>query len=248
VILRQSKLKQPPYRSTEAERCTAASQPSDSCSNVVPHSLLAREEVSQLGRKKASPFGTPADKLLKAVRRLAADQFALKHRYALTLRTDEAHPHVHLLVKAMSEQGQRLNIRKATLRNWRQQFAMHLCERGIAANATERAVRGQKRAPKSDAIYRAMQRKDSIRERKEALGLANRSSSALRRHRDCKEKLEQTRSKVVAGWYVLAQRFQEEREYGLADEVRFFVARMSPPQKTRNSWRKRFATKVALVN
>jgi hypothetical protein len=176
------------------------------------------------------PPGTPADKLLKAVRRLAADQFSLKHRYALTLHTDEAHPHVHLVVKAVSEQGERLNIRKATLRNWRQQFATHLREQGIAANATERAVRGQKRAPKSDAIYRAMHRKDSIRERKEALGLANRLSSVLRRHRAGKEKLEETRSKVVAGWYALAQRFREEKAYGLADEVRFFVARMSPPQ------------------
>jgi hypothetical protein len=75
-----------------------------------------------------------------------------------------------------------------------------------------------------------MQRKDAIRQRKETLGLANRSSSVLRRHRVGKEKLEETRSKVVAGWYALAQRFQEEREYGLADEVRFFVARMAPPQ------------------
>jgi len=48
--------------------------------------------------------------------------------------------------------------------------------------------------------------------------------------RNGKEKLEETRSKIVAGWYAPAQLFQEERKYGLADEVRFFVARMSPPQ------------------
>jgi len=76
-----------------------------------------------------------------------------------------------------------------------------------------------------------MQRNDSIRERKEALELAKRSASAsaLRRHRDGKAKLEETRSEVVAGWYAVAQQLQEEREYGLADEVRFFAARMVPP-------------------
>jgi type IV secretory pathway VirD2 relaxase len=124
------------------------------------HSIRGRRRPSKLVHNIifSMPPGTPADKLLKAVRRLAADQFALKHRCALTLHTNDAHPHVHLVVKAVSEQGERLNIRKATLRNWRQQFATHLRDQGIAANATERAIRGQSRTPKPDVIYRAMQR------------------------------------------------------------------------------------------
>src|SRR5690242_17150124 len=61
------------------------------------------------------PPGTPPGKLLKAVRKLAENEFAMKHRYAMVLHTDEAHPHVHLVVKAVSEQGERLDIRKATL-------------------------------------------------------------------------------------------------------------------------------------
>jgi hypothetical protein len=174
------------------------------------------------------PPGTPADKVLKAVRRLAADQFAMKHRYALTLHTDDSHPHVHLVVKAVNEQGERLNIRKATLRNWRQQFATHLRDMGVAANATERAVRGQSRTPKTSAIYRAVQRNDSSRERKQTLELVKGSASALQRYRHGKEKLEETRSEVVSGWYAVAQQLQEERDYGLADAVRFFVARMAP--------------------
>jgi len=96
------------------------------------------------------PAGTPPDKLLKAVRKFAQEQFALKHRYAMALHTDQGNPHVHLVVKVMSEQGERLNIRKATLREWRQEFARHLREQGIAANATERAVRGQTQASKLD--------------------------------------------------------------------------------------------------
>ena len=42
----------------------------------------------------------------------------------------------------MSEQGERLNIRKATLRDWRRKFAQRLREQGLEATATERALQG----------------------------------------------------------------------------------------------------------
>src|SRR3984885_6557956 len=89
------------------------------------------------------PPGTPPDKVLGAVRNFAREEFWGQHRYALTLHTDEPHPHVHLVLKAVSEQGVRLNIKKATLRHWRSEFAPNLRARGVEANATERAVRGQ---------------------------------------------------------------------------------------------------------
>ena len=101
------------------------------------------------------PKGTPSDKLEAAVRAFALDRFALQHRYAMALHTHQGNPHVHLVVRALSEQGVRLNIRKATLRDWRQQFAAHLREQGIAANATERAVRGATRVPKTDGVFRS---------------------------------------------------------------------------------------------
>jgi type IV secretory pathway VirD2 relaxase len=107
------------------------------------------------------PPGTPAKGVLEAARNFAREEFALKHRYALVLHTDEPHPHVHLVVKAVSEQGVRLNIKKATLRAWRHEFARHLRQQGIAANATERAVRGETRVHKADGVYRAMLRGDS---------------------------------------------------------------------------------------
>ena len=50
----------------------------------------------------------------------------------------------------------RLHIRKATLREWRREFARHLRALGIAANATDRGVRGESRSPKRDGIYRAV--------------------------------------------------------------------------------------------
>src|SRR5437764_2761752 len=99
------------------------------------------------------PKGTPPEKLLKAIRTFAREKFALQHRYALALHTDHGHPQVHVVVKAESEQGIRLNIRKATLREWRRDFAQSLRELGIEANATERASRGQREPAKRDDIY-----------------------------------------------------------------------------------------------
>src|SRR6266404_5825148 len=111
------------------------------------------------------PPGTPAKGVLEAARNFAREEFALKHRYALVLHTVEPHPHVHLIVKAVSEQGVRLNISPATLRGWRREFARHLRDQGIGANATERVVRGETRTHKLDGIYRATKRGDSTHTR-----------------------------------------------------------------------------------
>ena len=62
------------------------------------------------------PSGTPPEKLLEAARNFAQEQLAPLHRYALALHTDERHPHVHLVLRAMNENGVRLNIRKPMLR------------------------------------------------------------------------------------------------------------------------------------
>jgi hypothetical protein len=58
------------------------------------------------------PKGTPSDKLAAAVRAFAVDRFALQHRYAMALHTHQGNPHVHLVVRAISEQGVRLNNRR----------------------------------------------------------------------------------------------------------------------------------------
>jgi len=96
------------------------------------------------------PAGTLPAKVLTAVQNFCREEFALKHRYVMALHTDEPHPHVHVVIKAVSEQGERLNIRKATLRRWRSDFAKHLRALGVPANATHRYVRGETRPQKSD--------------------------------------------------------------------------------------------------
>jgi hypothetical protein len=87
------------------------------------------------------PAGTDSKKLLGAVQARAARQFA-GHKYVMALHTHQANPHVHLLVRAESDLGVRLNPRKADLHEWRMEFAAELRQRGIAAAASRQAARG----------------------------------------------------------------------------------------------------------
>jgi hypothetical protein len=107
------------------------------------------------------PSGTSPNRLLAASRDFAREEFALKHRYAMVLHTDQAHPHVHLVVSAYNIEATRLNIRKADLRRWREHFARHLRQHGIAANATPAQIRGRLSDFQKDGIFRAAQRGES---------------------------------------------------------------------------------------
>jgi hypothetical protein len=177
------------------------------------------------------PPGTPPQKVLEAVKNFAREEFALKHRYAMVLHTDEPHPHVHMVVKAVSEQGERLHIRKATLRGWRQEFARHLRELGVPATATERAVRGENRSQKLDGIYRAERRGESWRVQARAESVGGELLRGRFRVEPGKETLVQTRKEVARGWREVSETLAAQGQNGLAAEVMRFVERM-PPLKT----------------
>jgi hypothetical protein len=180
------------------------------------------------------PPGTASDKVLEAVRKLAVNEWQLKHRYAMALHTDDDHPHVHVVVKALSEQGRRLNIKKATLRAWRQQFASNLRELGVAANATERAVRGETKTHRSDGAYRAAQRAGSthVQDREQRI-LGERSAGTLK-WGDSEVKLAKTRQEVVEGWRGVSARLKADGDLELGQSIDSFVAHM-PPAKTEKS-------------
>lgn len=191
----------------------------------------ARERAPKLVHKimLSMPPGTPSKGVLAAARNFAREEFALKHRYSLVLHTDEPHPHVHLVVKAVSEQSVRLNISKATLRGWRREFARHLREEGIAANATERSVRGEARAPKSDGIYRAMQRGQSTHARERAVAVGQELLKGRVPSDPGKARLMRTRSEVERGWRAVSELLVVDGQPELACEVDRFVRSMSPP-------------------
>jgi hypothetical protein len=175
------------------------------------------------------PAGTPAEKVLAASRAFAREQFALKHRYAMVLHTDQDHPHVHLVIKAMSEDGRRLNIRKATLREWRREFARQLRAEGVAANATERAVRGETRKSLHDGIYRAALRGESRHVQRRVLHIATQLRSGGLDAESGKAELVATREAVVRGWHAVAESLFMSGEGRLAEKIWKFIGGMPPP-------------------
>jgi Relaxase/Mobilisation nuclease domain len=172
------------------------------------------------------PPGTPPNKVLGAVRNFAREEFWGQHRYAFVLHIDEAHPHVHLVLKAVNEQGIRLNIQKATLRHWRSEFARNLRLLGVEANATERAVRGEIRKAKKDGIYRASLRGDSTYARAQAETVAADLRRGTSRVDPGKRMLVETRRQVESGWRNLAINLAEDGHRDLARDVQRFVDRM----------------------
>jgi hypothetical protein len=192
------------------------------------------------------PAGTPPRKVLAAVRDFAREEFGLKHRYAMVLHTDEPHPHVHVVVKAVSEDGVRLDIRKTTLRHWRQEFARQLRAQGVEANATERGVRGQSRAPKLDAIFRAAQRGESSH----MAARANKAARELKAgflDRCGANRLQRTRMDVVRGWKAVRELLLVEGRHQLVGEIARFVNQMPPP-RTERQWLAHDLVKLATTS
>jgi hypothetical protein len=174
------------------------------------------------------PAGTPPDKVLAAVKNFAREEFGLKHRYAMVLHTDEPHPHVHVVVKAVSEQAVRLNIRKAVLRQWRSDFAGHLRALGVPANASHRYMRGENSPRKSDGIYRATQRGQSTHMRARTEAVVRELASGGLKVESEKADMLRARNEVRNAWNAIGDILVRQQQPELAHQVRQFVDRMSP--------------------
>jgi len=93
------------------------------------------------------PLGTDGHAVFAAARDFAQSALA-GHKFAMVMHephTDARsnRPHVHLVLRIQGQDGRRLRTRKADLGEWRQCFADHLMEQGIAASATRRYTRGE---------------------------------------------------------------------------------------------------------
>jgi len=185
------------------------------------------------------PAHTQADRMLDAVQAFAREHFQ-GHQYVMALHTKEtdpaddppAHPHVHVVLRAENEDGQRIHIRKGTLRAWREAFAAELRVRGIDANATSRAERGRSLKTKSGAEWHIQKRA--------LMGKGDPSQAAVARLLDAAREMESGRTEpkpweaamaarrrdVVRGLQQDAERLRQEGDTRLADEVDRFITEM----------------------
>ena len=175
------------------------------------------------------PRQTPPDELFAAAKDFAREEFALQHRYAMVLHTDQEHPHVHLVVRAIGMNGNRLRIDKKKLRSWRQEFAKHLREHGVRANATPAQVRGKLSNHQRDGVYRAGLRGASRvlwdKERKAPQGKS-----------DLTPKVHATRKAVQEKWHAIEMQLWKEDQQQLADLVGRFWRKQVPrtPERARD--------------
>jgi len=198
------------------------------------------------------PAGTPPQKVLHAARHFARENFALQYRYAMVLHTDQSHPHVHLVVKCEHEfePGKRLYVRKDTLRQWREQFAALMREEGVAANATPRQLRGQRKGlrdpihhrlravhafhglPAADQSRRPAP-KDSSFMRRKVEAIAKELQARRLVPEDGKTTLVATRGNVIDDWRATAAMLRRQGLDALAGQVDRFVKAMPPPRTDR---------------
>ena len=188
------------------------------------------------------PASTDPTALRDAARDFAQRTFGETHDYVFVLHTDADHPHVHLTVRALGDQGQRLNPKKADLEAWRQVFALALRDRGVEAEATPRRARGVTRKAERTPLRK-------IRERHET-GHGELSKVRRAAYRDAakaafKGETERTpwetrmleRQAQVRGLYLaqaqLLRRSPDPADRALASKVEAFVRSMPRPDSQR---------------
>lgn len=174
------------------------------------------------------PAPTPPEKVLAAARAFAREKFGVRHRYAMVLHTDQAHPHVHLVVKAENEYGRRLHISKPMLREWREDFARTMREEGIAANATSRVIRGWNKGKTRDGAFRAQCRGKSSAVRAKVTMIATELAKNGSFSEPARVRLAETRKAVTANWMKVAETLDRQGEVILAGDVRYFAKHLPP--------------------
>jgi type IV secretory pathway VirD2 relaxase len=107
------------------------------------------------------PVETDSGKMRDASRMFAQETFAGRFDYVFVLHTDTAHPHVHMAVRALGREGQRLNPSPADLATWRESFAQALRGQGVTAEATPRRARGVTRKTEAAPVFRIRARAEA---------------------------------------------------------------------------------------
>ncbi len=185
------------------------------------------------------PVGTDPDRMKDAVRSFARAEFGDTFPFVFAFHQDAKgeQPHIHLSVRALGVNGERLNPRKADLADWRERFARELRGRGIQAEATPRRARGITQKPERTAIRKARERFERtgqneprvLREaRREAEALARGGAKPQPWDEQMRRRQAQVRATYQAAAKVLAAS-ADPRDQALAKDVQAFVKSMPPP-------------------
>lgn len=178
------------------------------------------------------PRGTDPLTVQWAARAFARTELA-DHKYVMVLHDHQANPHVHISVRAESKHGRRLNPRKTDLHRWRETFAEKLRERGIEAEASRQATRGNSR--NYDPLWRIKAREDGRLRTTQVSAKAGQRSRA-------------TRTEAVQAWTQLGRALAASGNAGdrqLAHSIARFVQEMPAARTSAESTRLQAPSSVA---
>lgn len=183
------------------------------------------------------PPGVPHKPVFEAAADFAQGSFT-KNAWLLARHDDEAHPHVHISVRAQSDDGLQFHPGPAEFRQMRERFAQNLRDHGIEAEAAPRWARGK--------AIKAQDRQVYLMERdfREGLGpephyAAKDAAEAFQiaRGRDAferpwEQRLKERHREVRKAYLSIAEaleRLGSIEDRTLAGQLRGFVERMQPP-------------------
>ena len=189
------------------------------------------------------PIGTDETRMKDAVRAFARAEFGDNFPYVFAFHQDAKgeQPHVHLAVRAMGLDGERLNPRKADLAGWRDRFALELRRRGIEAESTPRRARGITQKPERTPVRKARERYERTGQneprvlrdaRRDALALARGGAKAQPWDEQMRRRQSEIRATYLEAAKVLAAS-TSARDRALARDVEAFVKAMPPPVSRR---------------
>lgn len=186
------------------------------------------------------PPGTDRAAVKASARDFASQEFE-GFQYVFAAHTDTEHPHVHLVVKAVSIDGRKLNPRKADLQRWRDTFAEKLGDHGVEANSTQRWIRGKvQKADRSVAGYINRDKKRGFNSKTKAAQHSDAVTEAIKgskRENPLKSRIDSSRKKAYRIYGDLAKTLAAGNKDAqqLALKITDFVRSMPPTTKTRHS-------------
>lgn len=124
------------------------------------NAVLARHpscSTQSLGVVLSMPAGTDAVALRTAVVAWAHEHLTHRTEWLATVHMDRAHPHAHVAVRAVQDDGRRVDAGAAEVQRWRETFARGLRALGIEADAT----------PRREKLERSLSRAEGRHERAE---------------------------------------------------------------------------------
>ena len=182
------------------------------------------------------PPKTNGDAVERAASAWAANILGDRYDYIVTRHDDQDHPHVHVTVRAVGMDGRRLRVNRDDLQHWREHFAARLRERGIAAEATPRHARGQRRRGDRQEIRALKERGILPRVEIDAMREVLRETRSERKPeiRPWEARIARRRANVLAAYAAHAAELDggTDADRQLARDIRRFVDDM-PVARTR---------------